>query len=151
MRENLNKILDTVVQALSAFRTEANIYFASQEKKAEADAARVEELDKRQAGLDVREKAVKSYEDIKKQREEANKLSADARDRMDALQKEQDRFDNYVKKVSKEINDAKIANSNRTDELNAEYKALESQRAAFVKEKDDYKLKLAKGLVDRVG
>lgn len=147
MQTQLNTLIDGVITALGALRADVNIWFAAQEKKKETDAVRLAELDRRKADLDEREKPIKDFEQIGAMRLEAEKLSNDARELMGKARDAETNFNNWARGERDKIAKDAAANVARTNELNSEFTELRNQEAAFAKEKEDWELKAAKGIV----
>jgi len=107
------------------------------------------QLDAREDGLLVREAEVKKIEDIIALKEEAQKLIAEAKADTEALEEKQRNFNANAEKTQKDLQAQAEKNTLDRQANEREAKVLNERDAALKKEKEEYKIKLAKGIVDR--
>ena len=102
----------------------------------------------RNADLDQREEAIKKIEDIVVLNAKTKAIEADIGLKTANFNKQRNDFEVYVTSAKKDIAEARAKNSQERQLNEQEAKALAKVRVESEKEKDDYKLKLAKTLVD---
>jgi len=102
----------------------------------------------RNADLDQREEAIKKIEDIVVLNAETKAIQADIDLKTANFNKQKNDFEVYVTSAKRDIVEARNKNGQERHLNEMEVKALAKVRVEFEKEKEDYKLKLAKTLVD---
>ena len=102
----------------------------------------------RNADLDQREEAIKKIEDIVALNAETKAIQADIDLKTTNFNKQKNDFEVYVTSAKRDIVEARNKNGQERHLNEMEAVALKKEREIFNKKKEDYKLKLAKTLVD---
>ena len=147
----MNEILiaiETLATALGKFKNiVSNTIKEISDKREELDSIGMAQ-DERTKNLDAREKEIKKIENIVELKESAQKLVNQAEAAAKELLNNQRMFNETAIKQNKEITDNQRKNENDRISNDNESKALIKLRQELEEEKANFKLRIAKGLVE---
>jgi len=146
--EGILQFIDGVIASISKMRTEVVIILQDVERQRQDIADQTNLLDASKETLKTREAEVKKIEDIVAFEKSAKELMAITQETKDKLDKEQTDYRAYVDSTQKEIIGSQARLNEENASLKKEWEAFRKAQEVFAKEKEDFKLKLAKSLVE---
>jgi predicted RNA methylase len=146
--EGILQFIDGMIASISKMRTEVVIILQDVERQRQDIADQTNLLDASKETLKTREAEVKKIEDIVAFEKSAKELMAITQETKDKLDKEQTDYRAYVDSTQKEIIGSQARLNEENASLKKEWEAFRKAQEVFAKEKEDFKLKLAKSLVE---
>jgi len=145
---NFNEVIDKFISELSRFKGEISQSLSALDAKAEQLKSNQADLAKEKENLAERQKAIDEIEDIVRLEAEAKKMLKEAQEKMGALSKAQDSFDNFRNEKMKEIRTLEQTLAEKGSYIRKEYEALQKAQKALEQDKATYKDRVAKSIVD---
>ena len=146
---NIITVIDSVIGELNKFKGLAVEMAGDISKQNESLAVIKSEQDIRQKALDIREAEIKKVEDIVKLEAETKVLLSDAEKASRELATAQKAFKETVVSENKALAEQAAKNERERIRNEAETRDLIKVREDLEKEKSEFKLKLAQGLVNQ--
>jgi len=146
---NIITVIDSVIGELNKFKGLAVEMAGDISKQNESLAVIKSEQDIRQKALDIREAEIKKVEDIVKLEAETKVLLSDAEKASRELATAQKAFKETAVSENKALAEQAAKNERERIRNEAETKDLIRVREGLEKEKSEFKLKLAQGLVNQ--
>jgi chromosome segregation ATPase len=137
MKDNLVKLIDGVVLALNALRTEVNVYFAAREKEKKDYDDKINEfndrVESREADLNKREAELAPIEGVAAYRKKADETFARAEAELNRLEDEKRKFNIFKSTEIAKIDQSVKFNAEESKRLAEKEKNMEQEIIGRVK------------------
>lgn len=149
--ERIVLLLNELIDKLNVAKNEAGELIGDYNSKRERQAIEWADIKASRQEIAKREKAVSEIESIVELEKSAKALMKKASEEMSVVEKDRDVFNDYVNKKKKELAIAEEKNAQEAKRLQKEWDVLKKAEDKLNKDKEDYREKIATGLVKLAG